>query len=173
MPLTIRDVRPEDAQALLGIYEPYVKTTWVTFEIEPPSLAEFRGRIEEYRFTLGFPYKVAELDGSIAGYAYAHPYHQREAYRFTAETSVYVKQGLGRGGIGTALYKVILEDLTRRGFHSVIAILGYPNEASKRFHEKFGFRETGCLREVGYKFDRWLDVGYLEKILVTNGDKAP
>jgi phosphinothricin acetyltransferase len=172
MPLTIRDVRLEDAQALLDIYARYVQTTWVTFEIEAPSLIEFRGRIEQYCFTMGFPYKMAELDGGIAGYAYAHPYHQREAYRFTAETSVYVKQGLGRGGIGTALYKVILEDLTRRGFHAVIAILGYPNEASKRFHEKFGFRETGCLHEVGYKFDRWLDVGYLEKILATNGDKA-
>jgi phosphinothricin acetyltransferase len=172
MPLTIRDVRLDDTQALLDIYAYYVRATWVTFEIEAPSLVEFRARIEQYRFTLGFPYKVAELDGVVAGYAYAHPYHQREAYRFTAETSVYVKQGLGRGGIGTALYKVILEDLTRRGFHAVIAILGYPNEASKRFHEKLGFRETGCLHEVGYKFDRRLDVGYLEKILTANGDKA-
>jgi len=165
MPLTIRDVRLDDAQALLDIYAPYVQTSWVTFETTVPTLAEFRGRIEQYRFTLGFPYKVAEIDGNIAGYAYAHPYHQREAYRFTAETSVYIKQDLRRGGIGTELYQAVLEDLAHGGFHAAIAILGYPNEASIRFHEKFGFREIGCLHEVGYKFDRWLDVGYLEKIL--------
>jgi len=166
MPLIIRDVRLDDAQALLDIYAPYVQTSWITFETETPSLAEFRGRIEQYRFTLDFPYKTAELDGDIVGYAYAHPYHQRDAYRFTAETTVYVKQGFGRGGIGTELYQYVLEDLTRKGFHAVIAILGYPNEASKQFHEKLGFREIGYLHEVGYKFDRWLDVGYLEKILV-------
>jgi len=165
MPLTIRDVRLEDTQALLDIYTPYVETTWVTFETKVPTLNEFRGRIEQYRFTLGFPYKVAELDGGIAGYAYAHPFHEREAYRFTAETSVYIKQDLRRGGIGTELYQAVLQDLTKSGFHAVIAILGYPNEASKRFHEKLGFRETGCFREVGYKLDRWLDTGYLEKIL--------
>jgi len=165
MPLTIRDARLDDAQALLDIYAPYVQTTWVTFETKTPALAEFRGRIEQYRFILGFPYKVAELDGAIAGYAYAHPYHQREAYRFTAETSVYIKQDLRRGGIGTELYNTVLEDLRHGGFHAVIAILGYPNEASRQFHEKLGFREIGCLHEVGFKFDRWLDVGYLEKIL--------
>jgi phosphinothricin acetyltransferase len=108
---------------------------------------------------------VAELDDGIVGYAYAHPFHKREAYRFTAETTVYVKQNFGRGGIGTRLYRAVLEDLTKSGFHAVIAILGYPNEASKRFHEKLGFREVGCFHEVGYKSDRWLDTGYLEKIL--------
>jgi len=158
-------VQLDDTQALLDIYAPYVQTTWVTFETEVPAFIDFRGRIEQYRFKLGFPYKVAELDGVIAGYAYAHPFHEREAYRFTAETSVYVKQDLRRSGIGTELYRSVLEDLTQSGHHAVIAILGYPNEASKRFHEKFGFREIGYFREVGYKFDRWLDAGYLEKIL--------
>jgi len=165
MPLTIRDVQLDDTQALLDIYAPYVETTWVTFETIVPALKEFRRRIEQYRFTLGFPYKVAELDGAAAGYAYAHPFHEREAYRFTAETSVYIKQDLRHGGIGTALYKAVLEDLTQSGFHTVIAIIGYPNEASKRFHEKLGFSEVGYFREVGYKFDRWLDTGYLEKFL--------
>jgi|TergutMp193P3_1026864.scaffolds.fasta_scaffold31506_2 phosphinothricin acetyltransferase len=165
MPLTVRDARPEDAQALLDIYAPYVETTWVTFETQVPAPDEFRRRIEQYRLTLGLPYKTAELHGEIAGYAYAHPYHERDAYRFTAEISVYVKQGLGRNGIGTELYKVVLRELVERGFHTVMAILGYPNEASKRFHEKFGFREAGHFHEVGYKFGRWLDVGYLEKIL--------
>jgi len=165
MPLTIRDVRLDDTQALLDIYAPYVETTWVTFETETPAYNDFRGRIDKYRFTLGFPYKVAELDGCIAGYAYAHPFHEREAYRFTAETSVYVRQDSRRNGIGTELYQSVLEDLTQSGFHAIIAILGYPNEASKRFHERFGFREIGYFREVGYKFDRWLDAGYLEKIL--------
>ncbi|MDR2941285.1 MAG: GNAT family N-acetyltransferase [Treponema sp.] len=163
--LTIRDVQLNDAQALLDIYAPYVRTTWITFETSAPSLSEFCGRIEQYHFTLGFPYKVAELDGIIAGYAYAHPFHEREAYRFTAETTVYVKQNLGRGGIGTRLYQTVLEDLTKSGFHAAIAILGYPNEASKRFHEKLGFREVGCFHEVGYKLGHWLDTGYLEKIL--------
>jgi len=166
MPLIIRDVQLDDAQALLDIYTPYVKTTWVTFETEAPPLNDFRERIEKYRFKLGFPYKVAELDGGIVGYAYAHPFHEREAYRFTAETTVYVKQNFGRSGIGTELYRVVLDNLAKSGFHAVIAILGYPNEASKKFHEKFGFREIGQFREVGYKFDRWLDAGYLEKILV-------
>jgi len=165
MPLNIRDVRLEDTQALLDIYAPYVQTTWITFETEVPALVEFRRRIEQYRFTLGFPYKVAELDGGIAGYAYAHPFHEREAYRFTAESTVYIKQDLRRGGIGTELYQAVLEDLKKSGFHTVIAILGCPNEASKRFHEKLGFREAGYFREVGYKLDRWLDTSHMEKFL--------
>jgi len=164
-PLNIRDVRLDDSQALLDIYAPYVETTWVTFETKVPELNDFRGRIEHYRFKLGFPYKVAELDGGIAGYAYAHPFHEREAYRFTAETTVYVKQDLRRGGIGSELYNTVLDNLKQSGFHMAIAILGYPNDASKKFHEKFGFKETGCLHEVGFKFDRRLDAGYLEKVL--------
>jgi phosphinothricin acetyltransferase len=165
MPLIIRDVQLDDAQTLLDIYTHYVNTTWVTFETKAPSLTEFRERIERYRFSLGFPYKVAEIEGGIAGYAYAHPFHEREAYRFTAESTVYVKQDLRHEGIGTELYKVVLEELKQKGFHAVIAILGYPNEASKQFHEKLGFREVGRFHEVGCKFDRWLDTGYLEMIL--------
>jgi len=165
MEFSVREVKLDDAQALLDIYKPYVETTWVTFETETPSLDEFRGRIEKYHFAQEQPYKIAETGGLIIGYAYAHRYHEREAYKFAAETSVYIKQGYGRCGVGTKLYQVILEDLTRKGFHTAIAILGYPNEPSKQFHKKFGFVEVGCLCEVGYKFDRWLDVGYLEKIL--------
>lgn len=165
MTLQIRAVLPEDAQNLLDIYVPYVNDTWVTFETEVPSVREFGGRIEQFHFKQGFPFFVAELSGELVGYAYAHPFHERDAYRFTAETSVYVKQDLGRGGIGTALYNAVLGELKKKGFHSVMAILGYPNEASKSFHEKFGFLEVGRFIETGYKFDQWLDVGYFQKIL--------
>jgi L-amino acid N-acyltransferase YncA len=166
MPLNIRDVRLDDSRALLDIYTPYVENTWVTFETKVPELNDFKGRIEDYHFKLGFPYKVAELDGGIAGYAYAHPLSERGAFRFTAETTVYVKQDLRRDGIGTGLYRTVLDSLKQSGFHMAIAILGYPNDPSKKFHEKLGFKETGCLHEVGYKLDRWLDIGYLEKVLV-------
>ncbi|OJU17718.1 MAG: hypothetical protein BGN88_00250 [Clostridiales bacterium 43-6] len=165
MALNIRTVQPKDAKALREIYAPYVETTWVTFETEVPDVEEIRRRVETYHFQLGFPYYVAEQGGETVGYAYAHPFHERAAFRYTAETSVYVKQGFEGSGIGTKLYQVVLNDLKQSGFHKVIAILGYPNEASKRFHEKLGFRETGVLHEVGYKFDCWLDAGYFEKVL--------
>lgn len=161
----IREVRLEDSRDLLAVYAPYVENTCVTFETLVPSEEEFRRRIELFRFSLGFPYFTAELNGELVGYAYSHPFHERSAYRFTAETSVYVRQGGGQKGVGSALYSELLTALKLRGIHTAMAILCYPNEASKRFHEKFGFREAGHFHEVGFKFGQWLDVGYLEKTL--------
>ena len=109
--LKIRLAREADAPELLNIYEPYVQNTVITFEYEVPSGSEFAARI---RHTLErFPYLVASLDGEIVGYAYASPFKSRAAYDWSVETSIYVKQGLRGGGVGTTLYRALEEELTR------------------------------------------------------------
>jgi phosphinothricin acetyltransferase len=163
--IILRDVRIEDAAELAEIYAYYVENTWVTFETEPPGAEEFAGRIR--RFSAAYPYFAAEnaKTGEIVGYAYAHAFHERAAYRFTAETTVYVKQGLQRCGIGRMLYDALLPAMKARGLKNAIALLGIPNEQSERFHRSYGFEDAGRLVGVGYKFERWLDVLYMQKRL--------
>jgi phosphinothricin acetyltransferase len=163
--IILRDVRIEDAADLAAIYAYYVENTWVTFETEPPDVSEFADRIR--RFSAAYPYFVAEnaATGEIVGYTYAHAFHERTAYRYTAETTVYVKQGLQQGGIGRLLYDALFPAMKAMGLKNAMALLGIPNEPSERFHRSYGFTDAGRLIGVGYKFDRWLDVLYMQKIL--------
>jgi phosphinothricin acetyltransferase len=159
--LSIRAAQETDAQALLKIYEPYVLNTAVTFEIEVPTVEEFAGRI---RNTLAkYPYFVAELDGEIVGYAYASQFRTRAAYAWSAETSVYVKAGVHRAGVGSALYRALEDALRKMGIVTLVAGITYPNPESVCFHEKSGYRRVGVMEKIGYKAGQWRDVIWMQK----------
>ncbi|MCK4029085.1 GNAT family N-acetyltransferase [Streptococcus iners] len=165
----IRSVKIEDAADLVAIYAPYVEGTAITFETEVPTVADFAGRIEK---TLEkFPYLVAEEDGRVVGYAYASTYYARAAYDWTVELSVYVSK-LARGkGIGSLLYDALEEDLTARGFKNFLACIALPNPASLSLHEKRGYEQVAHFKNVGYKFDTWHDIVWLQKSLVGEMDE--
>ena len=159
----IRSVTKDDAAQICGVYNHYVLETAVTFEEAAVTPEEMTRRIAEILPKL--PWLVWEEDGSVLGYCYAKPWRPRSAYRYSVETTMYVRvDSLGRG-IGSALYRQLLADLFGRGLHAVIGGILVPNEASVALHEKLGFKKVAHLREVGWKFGRWRDVGYWELIL--------
>lgn len=127
MTLSIRLAKPQDAPHLLAIYRPYVQKTAITFETEVPSLQEFEQRILTTLQT--HPYLVAEQEGKVLGYAYAHPYYGRAAYQWTAEVSIYVAENARTKGIGTILYDKLEALLAKQGMVNLLACLAYPNPA--------------------------------------------
>ena len=168
--ISLRLAQPQDSAALLDIYRPYVLETSVTFETEPPTEEEFRGRILE--FTKKFPYILAEEDGTVLGYAYAHAFHERAAYGWTVETSVYVHRDLRRSHVGKKLYTALLALLRLQGVRNVCAVVAFPNDASMAFHKAMGFEVGGLLPDFGYKQGAWHTVAYLYQAL-GSGDPAP
>jgi L-amino acid N-acyltransferase YncA len=170
----LRAARPADAAAIAAIYGPYVTDSFVSFETEPPSVDEMRGRIEACGDR--YPWLVAEdEEGAILGYAYATAFRPRLAYRYAVETTVYLAAGAGRRGIGQALYGSLIATLEAQGFAQAIGAVTLPNPASVRLHEKLGFKEAGIYRQVGYKMGRWLDVGLWQRALApaTNPPTEP
>jgi phosphinothricin acetyltransferase len=157
--MQIRLASPKDAEAVLAIYAPYCSTP-ISFELEPPTLTEMERRMRE---TLTrYPWLLA-IDGErVLGYAYGHAFRDRAAYRWSVETSVYVAQGAHQKGIGSALYQQLLLMLKAQGFVSAMAGATLPNPASVRLHKKFGFKEVGECKNVGYKCNAWHDVGFFE-----------
>lgn len=158
---TIRPAEPADAAAICAIYNHYVAHTVITFEEDPVVEVEMARRIAEVT-QRPLPWLVAEEDGAVLGYAYATPWRPRSAYRFSVESTVYLKEGATGRGTGRALYSALLDDLRARGVHCVIGGIALPNPASVGLHERMGFRKVGHLEEVGWKQDRWVDVGYWE-----------
>ncbi len=164
----VRAAVPEDAPALLDIYAPYVENTAVTFEYEIPSAEEFAARIQ--RTLERYPYLVAEKGGRAVGYAYASSFHTRAAYSWSAETSIYVREGAGHCGVGTALYHALEAYLTRQHICTLCACIAYPNPASEAFHAGFGYRTVAHFHASGYKLDRWHDMIWMEKKLCPQDD---
>ena len=111
------------------------------------------------------PWLVHESDGVLNGYAYATQWKDRSAYRFTAESTVYVAHDAAKTGIGGALYQELISQLREQSFRSIIAVIALPNEGSIRLHEKFGFVKSGEFKEIGYKFDRWINVASWQLII--------
>ncbi len=160
----IRDAQGEDAAAIAAIYNHYVEHTAITFEEDAVSDATMAERIEDVQGG-GLPWLVIEQDGVLVGYAYATKWRVRHAYRFSVESTVYLEAGAAGNGWGAALYQVLLERLAGKGYHLVIGGIALPNAASVALHEKLGFEKVAQFREVGFKFDRWIDVGYWQKKL--------
>lgn len=157
-------VTADDAAAIASIYAPYVTETAVSFETEPPSAAETRGRIEAGADV--YPWLVAcDEDGAILGYAYAAAFRTRPAYRFTVETTVYLAREARGRGLGRRLYEALLPMLEAQGFTQAIAAITLPNDASVRLHESLGFAQAGIYRDVGYKFGAWHSVGLWQRPL--------
>ena len=161
----VRTSTERDIAALTAIYAHHVRHGTGSFEIEPPDEAEVLRRRAAV-LERGLPYLVAEIDGAVAGYAYAGAYRPRPAYRFTVENSVYVHPDLQGRGIGRTLLGALIEACTLVECRQMIAVIGdSANAASIRLHEHFGFRHVGVLRAVGFKFDRWLDTVLMQREL--------
>lgn len=159
----IRAVTLNDAQAIADIYNEYVLHTCITFETEAVSIPEMTERIQTISSV--YPYFVYETDREILGYCYAHAWKEKQAYRQTAEITVYIKKGYARQGIGLALMQQLIDASRESGLHTLIACITYPNEASVRLHERLGFRQVSRFYEVGRKFGQWLDVYDFQLIL--------
>jgi phosphinothricin acetyltransferase len=161
--LRIRDAVSADTEALLAIYRPLVVETSVSFELEPPSAAEFEQRILAAQSR--WAWLVAERGDQLLGYAYGSSFRSRAAYQWSVETSAYV-HGAHRGqGVGKALYARLLAVLADRGYCTAYAGITLPNEASIRLHRSLGFGEVGVFRRAGRKFGRWHDVSWWQREL--------
>ena len=159
----LRPVSLNDAPAIAKIYNHYVRETIITFEEVEVDTAEIEKRITN--ITAKYPWIVFEENGEILGYAYAGEWRTRSAYRFTAESAVYLKHSLPPKGIGSKLYKELLLQLKKQGIHVVMGVLGLPNDPSVKLHEKFGFEKVAHFAQVGFKFQKWVDVGYWQLTL--------
>jgi phosphinothricin acetyltransferase len=172
MRLLIRHADPaRDAAACAEIYAPYVRDSAVSFELSPPTPAEFAERIE--RISRTHPFLVAEREGGLAGYAYACPHRERAAYRWAAEVAVYVAAPDRRHGVGRALYQDLFELLARQGLRMACAGITLPNDASVALHEACGFRLVGTYRRIGWKAGAWRDVAWLQRELGAPSDEEP
>ena len=177
--LQIRVATKEDAEALLAIYVPYVEKTAITFEYEVPSIEEFRCRIQE---TLKkYPYLVAEKNGKIVGYAYAGAFHARPAYDWAVETSIYVDERKIHKGIGGKLHDALEQVLKTQGILNMNACIAWPDgeedetltKNSGEFHAHLGYRRVGEFQKCGYKFHRWYNMIWMEKIIGEHTDEQP
>lgn len=153
-----------DAGAIVGIYNHYIENTIITFEETPVTANEMRSRISE-TVNGGFPWLVWEQeDEGVVGYAYAGIWKGRCAYRHSMETTVYLDPAVTGGGIGTQLYRSLLERLDDLSVHAVMGGIALPNTASIALHEKLGFSQVAHFKELGRKFGKWIDVGYWQRL---------
>ncbi len=160
----IRDATQADAAAIAAIYNPFVKDSAVTFEVDEVPEEEIARRIHERR-TGGLPFIVWEEDGQVAAYAYASPYGTREAFARTVELSTYLDPAFNGRGIGTRIYQDLIERCRELGMHLLVGRVALPNPASQSLHAKCGFELAGVLPQAGYKFGRFHDLAYYTRLL--------
>jgi len=160
----LRPATPADAAAIAAIYNHYVTHTVVTFEEEEISAKEMAQRITEVQGA-GRPWFVWEEKGQVLGYSYASGWKSRCSYRFSLETTVYLDKDATGRGLGTKLYSALIDALRSSQTHALIGGIALPNAGSVALHEKLGFVKIGQFKQVGWKFDQWIDVGYWELIL--------
>lgn len=166
----IRLATPKDAAEMLKIYAHYVVNTAISFEYEVPSEEEFRERIES---TLKrYPYIVAEQEGHIIGYAYVSIFHERKAYDWAVETSIYVDKNCKRSGCGMQLYQALEKILKKQHINNLYACIAYTEQEdeyltndSMHFHEHLGYELVGTFKQCGYKFNKWYDMIWMEKMI--------
>ena len=166
----IREATVQDAPALVAIYSYYIEHTSVSFEEQVPSVEVFADRMVSTMKEL--PWLVAEVDGTIAGYAYAAPHRWRAAYRWTKEVSVYLSADHHRRGIARQLYTALFELLRKQGVQTLEAGITMPNPASEAFHQSMGFQLVGTYHNVGYKAGQWHDVSWFERS-IGDGEAPP
>lgn len=170
---TIRPAEPRDLVRLQAIYAEHVLGACASFEVEPPTLQEMTRRFEQL-VAKNFPFLVIAREAEVLGYAYAGPYRDREAYRWTVEDAIYLASDVCGRGLGKRLLKALVDESTRRGFRHMVAAIGdSKNEASIRVHRACGFVDAGTLREVGYKHGRWVDVVFMTRPLGPGATSSP
>ena len=150
-----------DGAALLEIYRPYVEKTAITFETEVPSAAAYQRRIGD--IAVQFPYLVLEIDGRIAGYAYAHRQAERAAFDWNAELSIYLKESCCGRGLGRPLYALLETLLAMQGYVNFYGVITGSNAGSIAMHEKMGYRIIGRHEKTGFKFGQWHDTLWLHR----------
>ena len=168
--IIIRMAEASDARELLEIYGPYVENTAISFEYEVPSVEEYSHRIEK---TIKFyPYLVAETEGIIVGYAYVSPFKEREAYAWAVETTIYIREGWKGKGCGKQLYLALEKILKKQNIQNLNACIAYTEQedehltnASMKFHQHMGYQLVGTFHKCGYKFGKWYDMIWMEKML--------
>lgn len=168
--ITIRVATVEDAAELLEIYKPYVTDTAISFEYEVPTVEEFTERIRN--ILKKYPYLAAECEGEIVGYAYAAPFKSRAAYDWSVETTIYIRMDCKQMGIGRKLYLNMEEILKKQGVLNLNACIAWPEQEDERltmasiyFHEKLGYHMVGKFHKSGYKFNKWYDMVWMEKLV--------
>lgn len=161
--MLLRAARPEDAADIVRIYNWYVDNTVITFDINPLTEEEMREKI--VKISSHYPFFVLEANHRLVGYSYVNEFRTRYAYRFSLETSVYLDHEEIGKGYGTLLLKALIDASKQNGIHVLIASITLPNPESIGLHEKFGFTKAAHYHEVGWKFNRWLDVGFWEMLL--------
>lgn len=160
----IRKVQLEDAKQIADIYNYYILHTNITFEEEAITSEEMANRIKE-KLEHDNPWIVYEESNKIVGYAYLGTWRDRSAFRYSKESTIYLRTEEKGRGIGTKLYKELIKLAKENNYHAIIASITVPNEASFKLHENLGFYKTAEYREVGYKNNQWLDVSFFELIL--------
>lgn len=161
----IRPVTLGDAPRVAEIYNYFVTDTIITFEETTVDAAEFATRIDAL-IARGLPWLVWESpSGSVQGYAYAGPWRTRIAYRYTVESAIYIAHDQVGQGIGSQLYEALFAELKSLKLHSVLGLVSLPNPESIKLHERFGFKQVGVHAQVGWKFNRWIDVGVWQLML--------
>ncbi|MBQ8497390.1 MAG: N-acetyltransferase [Clostridia bacterium] len=173
-PVTLRKATEADAKALLDIYAPYILKTGITFEYVVPSEEQFRARI--CKISAKYPYLVAERNGEIVGYSYAKEFGERAAFSRSAETVLYIKENARGGGIGRLLYTALESILKEQNITNLYAAVAYREteddtitHASPRFHLAMGYKKAAHFTSCGYKFDRWYDIIWYEKMIAPHG----
>lgn len=163
--ITIRPGLADDAAEIHRIHAQAVETGTASFSLEPPSLDDIAARVDRM-LEQKLPLRVAENNGDVVGYAFADWFRPRPGYRFTLEDSIYVDPGAQGRGIGRALLSAVVEDARAGGFKQIIAVIGdIENTGSIAVHKGCGFLYAGVLKNVGFKFDRWLDTIYMQREL--------
>ena len=170
MPATIRFASPDDAEAILSIYAPYVISSPVTFETTVPRVYDFKRRIAANAASL--PFLVCEADGKIAGYAYAVNQKFGAAFSWNTCLYVYISNEYQRCNIASALYLAILSLLKAQEYRKVLALVTSSNSVSEAFHNAFGFEKVGTVKKAGYKLGRWHSVSIFEK-QISDSDAPP
>ena len=171
--VTIRNARPEDAEAIQRIYAHHVENGKASFEETAPSVDEIAARRQKVINT-GAPYIVAEWNGQVHGFAYAGSFRPRSAYRHTVEDSIYVDPAATGKGIGSALLSDLIERCTQLGFRQMVAVIGgADNVASINLHKRQGFEEVGHLKSTGFKFGDWVDTIIMQRALGPGSDTLP
>ena len=168
--MKIRIARKDDSPAIAEIYAPIVTQTHISFELEPPSADEMWGRMAKaLESHVGL---VAEEAGNVMGYAYASKYREKPAYKWSTETTIYVRDSARGKGVGSGLYKTLLRILAAQNYRQAFGGIALPNAGSIALHEAVGFKRVGINPEAGYKHGRWHDLGWWSFQLNT-GDDAP
>lgn len=169
--MLIRSAKDSDFEAIARLTNHFIRETTIHFGTVESSAEEMR---EQWKATRDrYPFLICEIEGRFAGYCKAYSWRSREAYQWTPECGVYVEDWARRRGVGRALYTNLFEVLASQGFHSVVAGIALPNDASVRLHESLGFVAAGVVRDAGWKLGRWCDVGFWQRLLTPGLAAAP